>query len=99
MHTCKPGGATSPVCVHTPALRIPLLPTAWQVVTVGGSDLEAKFASKAAERRGGETLYRWSNTGACVKIFAPGVEIFAACGGAGRYTHECVWRGGLPGHS
>jgi subtilisin family serine protease len=31
-----------------------------------------------------EDLYRWSNTGACIDIFAPGVDIFAACGGAKR---------------
>lgn len=31
---------------------------------------------------GSEALYRWANTGRCVDIVAPGVEIYAACGGA-----------------
>jgi subtilisin family serine protease len=31
-----------------------------------------------------ENLYSWSNTGACVKLFAPGVDIYGACGGASR---------------
>ena len=31
-----------------------------------------------------EDIYRWSNTGPCIDIFAPGVDIFSACGGPSR---------------
>lgn len=44
------------------------------------SEQENKFLGRGA--RGADTLYRWSNTGSCVDVFAPGVEIFGACGGA-----------------
>lgn len=31
-----------------------------------------------------ESLYRWSNTGACIDLYAPGVDIYGACGGPSR---------------
>lgn len=31
-----------------------------------------------------EPIYRWSNTGPCVDLFAPGVDVYSACGGASR---------------
>jgi subtilisin family serine protease len=31
-----------------------------------------------------ETMYTWSNTGPCIDIFAPGVNIYSACGAPSR---------------
>ena len=54
-----------------------------ETITVAASDLETKF--DGTQETDVETVYRWSNTGKCVDIFAPGVDIYAACGGA----HRC----------
>ena len=35
-----------------------------------------------------DTLYEWSNTGACIDVFAPGVQIYSACGAAGEVVSE-----------
>ncbi|KDD73070.1 subtilase, partial [Helicosporidium sp. ATCC 50920] len=39
-------------------------------------------ASALSQQR--DTLYRWSNTGSCVDLFAPGVDVYSACGGERR---------------
>ncbi|UPR00512.1 dihydroxy-acid dehydratase [Chloropicon primus] len=51
-------------------------------ITVAASDLGTKFGQTSG--RDQETLYRWSNTGECIDIFAPGVDIYSACGGDSR---------------
>lgn len=48
-----------------------------ETITVGACDLASKFSSEA----GNESPYEWSNTGHCVDIFAPGVDVYSACGG------------------
>ncbi|MEW5300832.1 MAG: hypothetical protein WDW36_003732 [Sanguina aurantia] len=54
-----------------------------EALTVAASNMDNKFAA-SGPRGGNDTLYRWSNTGACVTLFAPGVEIYGACGGPSR---------------
>lgn len=53
-----------------------------QTITVAASDLDTKFSETKLEDA--ESVYRWSNTGRCVDLFAPGVDIYGACGGIGR---------------
>ncbi len=72
------------------------------VITVAASNLPSKFqpagdaAGAASDGAAGsrpagpETMYRWSNTGPCVDIFAPGVEIWSACGGPGAWAGALV---------
>lgn len=62
-------------CSIAPA-RVP------EAISVGASNLAAKYGLMMTPGVQAEDLYRWSNTGACVDIFAPGVDIYAACGGA-----------------
>ena len=50
-----------------------------QTISVAGSDLTTKF--NATHYGDPEGYYTFSNTGSCVDIFAPGVDIYAACGG------------------
>ena len=56
-----------------------------ETITVAASDLRSKFSE--TQDADVESVYRWSNTGRCVDLFAPGVDIYAACGGASR-CHE-----------
>jgi subtilisin family serine protease len=53
-----------------------------ETITVAASDLDTKFG--ITQSSDAESIYRWSNTGKCVDIFAPGVDIYGACGGPGR---------------
>lgn len=55
-----------------------------EAITVAGSDLGPKFGTNA--KGDVEGVYRLSNTGRCVDIFAPGVDIYAACGGYGKIS-------------
>ncbi|KAK9838622.1 hypothetical protein WJX74_000008 [Apatococcus lobatus] len=51
------------------------------VITVGASEVENKFSPDQEQQ---DILYTWSNTGNCTDLFAPGVNIYGACGGQGR---------------
>lgn len=49
-----------------------------ETITVAATDLPTKYNTTQAGDL--ETMYRWSNTGSCVDLFAPGVDVYAACG-------------------
>ncbi|GAX79338.1 hypothetical protein CEUSTIGMA_g6779.t1 [Chlamydomonas eustigma] len=69
------GNSKSDACSVVPA-NVP------ETLTVAASNLENKFISSSYQDV--DTMYSWSNTGSCVDLFAPGVEIYGACGGASR---------------
>ena len=50
-------------------------------ITVAAMDIASKFQP---ESNNTDVTYSWSNTGQCISVFAPGVDIFSACGGAGK---------------
>ncbi|KAK9868509.1 hypothetical protein WJX84_010693 [Apatococcus fuscideae] len=50
------------------------------VLAVAASDVANKFSPGQQQR---DILYSWDNTGPCVDLFAPGVDIYGACGGPG----------------
>ena len=54
-----------------------------EVITVAASDLKTKY-NGTSNKGDPENIYKWSNTGPCIDIFAPGVDIFSACGGQSR---------------
>eukprot|EP01025_Chloroclados_australasicus_P021450 TRINITY_DN2255_c1_g1_i3.p1 TRINITY_DN2255_c1_g1~~TRINITY_DN2255_c1_g1_i3.p1 ORF type:complete len:714 (+),score=100.25 TRINITY_DN2255_c1_g1_i3:672-2813(+) len=62
-----------------------------ETITVAASDLPTKFGQTGYLDV--ETMYQWGNTGKCVDIFAPGVGIYAACGGDSRceLVHDAAY--------
>ncbi|KAI3433663.1 hypothetical protein D9Q98_003472 [Chlorella vulgaris] len=53
-----------------------------EVISVSASNLASKGnGSKAGDA---EDMYKWSNSGPCIDLWAPGVDIFSACGGPSR---------------
>ena len=67
-------------------------------LTVAGSDLIRKFDDAIHHRGTSDVLYKYSNTGKCVDIFAPGTDIYSACGGKNRCRRpgddEYAWSSG-----
>lgn len=59
-----------------------------ETITVAGSDLVKKFLSTSRGEK--ESIYNMSNTGRCVDIFAPGVDVYAACGGLGELENWII---------
>ena len=55
-------------------------------ITVAAVDLSNKFLGNTLHSQ--DELYSWDNTGACIDVFAPGVDIVAACGGASELLYH-----------
>jgi subtilisin family serine protease len=54
-------------------------------ITVAATDLTSK-QDRSVKSSHDDVTYFWGNMGPCVDIFAPGVQIYSACGGANRCT-------------
>ena len=67
------GNSKADSCTIAPA-NVP------DAITVAATDLTYKFSPNYADNM--DCLYSYSNTGSCISLFAPGVDIYAACGGA-----------------
>lgn len=53
-------------------------------LNVAASDLgPQKF--NGPQTSAADSIYEYSNTGRCIDLFAPGVNILAACGGSGEF--------------
>ena len=70
------GNSQRDACAVTPA-NVP------DVITVAASDIPTKYDTSSEQQ---DITYYWSNLGPCVDIFAPGVDIYSACGSAKRCT-------------
>ena len=83
--------AATPTSVHETTLSIAtpcMARSVGQTLAIAGSDLSTKFnATHYGDREG---IYSYSNTGSCVDIFAPGVDIYAACGGPSAPAAACA---------
>eukprot|EP00803_Ostreobium_quekettii_P000830 evm.model.scf_222.2 EVM.evm.TU.scf_222.2 scf_222:11117-20588(-) len=53
-----------------------------ETITVGGHNIRNKYENTS--KGDVEGTYYYSNTGRCIDIFAPAVDIFGACGGSAR---------------
>jgi subtilisin family serine protease len=71
------GNAAGEACQFSPA-AVP------EAITVGASDLAGKWAPPGTQAPPEEGVYEDGNMGACVDLFAPGVEVWSVCGGARR---------------
>lgn len=75
------GNDSGDACAMAPAA----VPDAF---TVGASDLAPRFRDASATSSFGgsppDGLYSYGDTGPCLDIFAPGVDVLSACGGANR---------------
>ena len=49
------------------------------IATTGASNLPTENT-----KDGKDGMYEWTNTGPCLDLFAPGEDIFSACGGSRR---------------
>ena len=68
------GNDSGDACAMAPAA----VPDAF---TVGASDLAPRFRDASG---GPDGLYSYGDTGPCLDIFAPGVDVLSACGGGNR---------------
>ena len=77
--TAAAGNSQGNACSLVPA-SVP------SVFAVGGSDLPAPLRVPNARpaSAASDILYSWSDTGPCLALFAPGVDIISACGGSNR---------------
>lgn len=73
------GNAQLDTCTVSPA-------NVGSAITVAATDIPAKYerSGTGKGRSQEDVTYFWGNMGPCVDLFAPGVQIYSACGGQGR---------------